>query len=796
MKRWNRIDAYILAALLALTVLVFWKVLFLRQWSFGVETDFIRQFYPARAYEVNSLAAGSFPLWDPYVLGGRAFFASYQTALLYPINLVMVGLYALVGASWSIKAQCFFVVLHIYLAGLFTYLAARDLDSGRAGSAIAALTFMFSGFMMAHTGHINQVSAASWIPLVFFLFNRSLVRRSWPYAVSSGVVVGVALLAGHVQSVVYLCALLSALVLYRGIQHRRLQPGGSPVFFGVGALALTVVVGGGLAAAQLVPTYELIGLSTRSRIPYDVAIVSSLPRRQVLTFAFAKFFGGSPADYHAKAGWYFWETYVYTGVVSGALAAVALLRKRRDFVIFLWAAALATLILALGPGGFVWTLLFKLGIFVNRFHDPARIVVIFSFLLALLAGLGAQYLLSAYREQAKVLFKRAIQLIGVLAALLLLLAGALSLFLLSRKGRGVENSQGLRSMVLPLILVLVLFAVLLLASRLRADPRLLALSLVALVAVDMVLVNAPWVQVKIDPNDIYADRAASVYVASLPGLFRVEPDAGTMYRSLDNGALYGLQKASGDDSLVLKDYDDYREIITPQVGPGVSLGLFYEGAINSPMLDAINDVYFMTRKKMHPALFAQGKFDLVKVTGGIYIYRNRTPLARAWMTDAAVVADNGTVLAWLRETKGSELSSLALVVMPEEAAKLGEGARVPAVKGKVSVTKYSPAHIEIATDEACKGLLAVSEMFYPGWQAYVDGRKVATYKTDLAFRGVMLTGGQKKVEFRFEPESVKAGAATSLVVIALLLLYLGALLLKRELARRERSEAVSADSGP
>jgi hypothetical protein len=186
-QRWNKIDWYILGALLLLALLAWWRVLFLKQWSFGIETDFIRQFYPARVYEVNSLASGTFPLWNPYVLSGQPFFASYQTALLYPPNLMMVGGYALAGAAWTLKAQCFFVVLHLYLAGVFMYLLARDLDAGRAGSAIAAITFMFSGFMVAHAGHLNQVSSAAWMPLVFFLFNRSLTRRSVPYAVWAGV---------------------------------------------------------------------------------------------------------------------------------------------------------------------------------------------------------------------------------------------------------------------------------------------------------------------------------------------------------------------------------------------------------------------------------------------------------------------------------------------------------------------------------------------------------------------------------------------------------------------------------
>ena len=162
-ERWDRRDWLILAGLLAGVGVVRTKVLFTRGWSFGVEVDFLRQFYPARFFAARSLAGGTFPLWNPYVLLGQPFFASYQTAMLYPFNLLMVGLYGAAGADLTLRAVSGFVVFHFWLAGVFTYLLARDIKIGRAGATVAALTFMFSGFMTAHAGHLNQQSAAAWI---------------------------------------------------------------------------------------------------------------------------------------------------------------------------------------------------------------------------------------------------------------------------------------------------------------------------------------------------------------------------------------------------------------------------------------------------------------------------------------------------------------------------------------------------------------------------------------------------------------------------------------------------------
>ena len=795
---WSRRDWLVLGALLVVTILAWWRVLFLKQYSFGIETDFIRQFYPARVYEVKALAAGSFPLWNPYVLSGQPFFASYQTAMLYPFNFLMVGAYAAAGAAFPLKAQNVFVVFHFYLAGAFTYLLARDIDAGRTGSTIAALTFMFAGFMVAHAGHMNQVSSAAWMPLIFFLFNRSLVRRKWPYAVAAGGVMGIALLAGHLQSVFYLCALLLGLVVFRAWQHYRSQPEMAGPLFGVGALAVAVAIAGGFAAAQLIPTYQLIGLSTRSKIPFAIAQTSSLPRYQALNLLFPKFFGTTPRNY--VGGWLMWETYGYCGIVAGALGVVALLRKKRGMVIFLWVALLMALILALGPGGYLFTLLFKLGIFVNRFHDPARIVVVFAFASALLAGLGAGHIVDVYGAGDRKGSANVVKLVGLLTGLLGVLALGLVAFLSLRKGKALANHLGLRGMIMPLLLVVGLLVVLIVARQFKLNVRALGALLIVLVAVDVILLNAGWVVIKVNPNDLYADKAASTVIAAQPRPFRVETDAFNMYRAYDDGPLYGIEKATGDDSLVLADYDNYRQIILPQQAPGVQVGLFYEGAINSPMLDAENDVYFMTRKPLNPKLLEPGKLKLFGKFGSVYVYRNTTPLPRAWVSDAAAYSDNQKVYDVMLATRGKDLHRTSLVVMPTFANAQGQGARIPAVPGRpVKVVSQSASRLVLAVDPSSRGLMTVSELYYPGWQAYIDGKKVETFKTDLMFRGVMLPGGQRTVEFRFEPSNITYGAVISLIVLALLIGYFGALIVRRRLRGRggkgER-EAVGPDTGP
>ncbi|MBN1288262.1 MAG: YfhO family protein, partial [Actinobacteria bacterium] len=775
--RWNAKDWIIVSGLFVLTVLVFSLVLFSRNWSFGVELDFIRQFYPARVFAANSISAGSFPVWNPHTLSGYPYFASYQTAMLYPFNLIMVAVYGVLGLDFSLKAQCAFVVFHFFLAGVFTYILAREFRLRRAASVIAAVAYMFCGFMAAHAGHLNQHSASAWLPLIFFLFYRSLTRRKISYSVGAGAVMGIALLAGHFQSLFYLGVFMLGFAAFiTGRRYSEGEAGLGPLstFLSLGTVIIIAV---GIAAAQLLPTLELIGLSTRSEIPYSAAVVGSLPRWQVVNLVFPKFFGTSPANY--VGGWMMWETYGYAGVTCAVLGVIALLRRKKGMVVFLWISLVLSLLLALGPGGYLFTLLYKTGLFFNRLHDPARTLVIFGLSSALLAGFGSDYLLNSVEEPGMrhLHYRAAVRAAAVMVALVAVFAAGLTVFLIARgTDSSAANWIGFKSMVFPLVMLLILLGLLFIVKRIQSPSILLASGLVLLVIVDLVAVNIPWVLVRVDADDIFGDKSAMEYVSTQSGTFRVETDANTMYKTLDNGPLYGLEKTTGDDSLVLQDYDLYRNLIVPSVAPGVQPGLFYEGGLRSPLLDLMNAEYFVSRNKINPGL-ARGKFKYIVKKGDVHIYRNETVMPRAWMSESLAFKDNEQVFEELAVQDGEKLKEKALVVYPAKGTR--EGKTVTAVEWDVEIKTIKQNHLVIETDRACKGLLVVSEVDYPGWDVYVDGKKKEILKTNFLFRGVMLEGGQKRVEFKFRSSPIKTGLIISMVTAFLLLIYFGALYIKR-----------------
>jgi uncharacterized membrane protein YfhO len=73
------------------------------------------------------------------------------------------------------------------------------------------------------------------------------------------------------------------------------------------------------------------------------------------------------------------------------------------------------------------------------------------------------------------------------------------------------------------------------------------------------------------------------------------------------------------------------------------------------------------------------------------------------------------------------------------------------------VASMSSDRVEIDVNSRCGGMLVLSDTYYPGWKASVNGKDVAVHPVDVAFRGVAVPAGASHVVFRYEPSSFRAG---------------------------------------
>ncbi|MDE7377714.1 MAG: YfhO family protein [Paraprevotella sp.] len=103
---------------------------------------------------------------------------------------------------------------------------------------------------------------------------------------------------------------------------------------------------------------------------------------------------------------------------------------------------------------------------------------------------------------------------------------------------------------------------------------------------------------------------------------------------------------------------------------------------------------------------------------------------------------------------------------------LGEAASVPAQDSlsQVTLTAYDANALTYEVQSSRGGVIVFSEIYYPGWQATVDGTPVEIARADYILRAIRVEPGRHKVEFRFDPHSLHVTETIAYVALTLLLL--------------------------
>ena len=149
--------------------------------------------------------------------------------------------------------------------------------------------------------------------------------------------------------------------------------------------------------------------------------------------------------------------------------------------------------------------------------------------------------------------------------------------------------------------------------------------------------------------------------------------------------------------------------------------------------------------------------------GTTYLHRLQRYLPRAWVVHKAQVVRGEEALPLLAT---EDFDPLQTVLLEEEPQAILSG-ETDARDSSVTVVEYEPSKITLDVDAAGDGILVLSEVYYPGWRARVDGRETRVHRVDHALRGVRLERGSHRVEFVYDPVSLKAGLLVTVVVLCL-----------------------------
>jgi hypothetical protein len=161
------------------------------------------------------------------------------------------------------------------------------------------------------------------------------------------------------------------------------------------------------------------------------------------------------------------------------------------------------------------------------------------------------------------------------------------------------------------------------------------------------------------------------------------------------------------------------------------------------------------------------------------VFRVGDPFDRAWLvTEVVVVPDWDRAVAALAEPdfdlRGTAISEAPL------AANL-----TPGEPGTATVREFKPRYLSLEVGVSGQQLLVLSQIYYPGWRALIDGKDADVFPVNLVQQGVLIPAGEHQVELYFRPDSFSAGLVISGLasIICVATLGLGLLIYRRHLIR-------------
>lgn len=376
------------ALLLGLTVALSRDVLFTAEpivLSVPCE-DLDTQYAPWRDFGFSELRKGNLALWNPHVFSGIPFFAGFQSALLYPPNLI----YLVLPLAKAINVG---ITIHIFLIGVFMYLWLAYRKLHPVACFFAAVVVMFCGPHYLHImpGHLSNLCTMVWAPLLFMALDGLRDRRSLGWVLLGALAIAMQILAGHPQYVYYtgLAAAMYTAFHFVKVKGR---------FAFLAAAGAIVVWGAMIACVQLWTGVEAAFESFRGGgVSYDVAKIFFFPFENLLTL-FAPGIFGNETDFPYLGSWRYWEMSLFVGVTAlffvGCGSAPRFKEQRR----VCWVMVGVLMLIAFGVQTPLYRFLYDWLPGFGMFRGVAKVSFQAALFLAYLAALGLDVLLKDSRK--------------------------------------------------------------------------------------------------------------------------------------------------------------------------------------------------------------------------------------------------------------------------------------------------------------------------------------------------------------------------------------------------------------
>lgn len=717
-----------------------------------IAADVVRQLYPWKTLAIDIFKNWQVPLWNPYNFSGTPLLANLQSAVFYPVNILFFLFQYQI--AWNI-----YILLQPILAYIGIYLFVRSLRLSRYAAAFSGIAFAFMGYFSVwfEWGVIGHTAA--WLPFALFGIQKYVAAQQQKYLLITSISLSLSLLAGHAQTAVYVIIIVVSYYVFSCIQKG----------FGIKKLlfcAWFLILALGLSAIQLLPSLELFSLSARDSFQSLELFHHFQLEWQYLVTLLAPDFFGNPAVGNAWGRDYS-EFIVYIGIVPLVFSCIGLKEFfKNQNIRFFSILSLVALLFALPT--FFSELLVLFHIPVLSSGSPARALFIVQFGLVMLSGYGVDAVF--YKENSK---KHIVLLLGCLYLFLwVLILAVISFF----HNQALVNHFLIaeRNFILPSILFVItavsIYAVIY-KNKLKFIISVFLFFLMSLEYQYFMYKYSPFSPL----TYFFPQHILIQFLQNNTPPFRIMGRESTRLEA-NLSTEWRIFSPEGYDPLYIRRFGEFVYGMGSKTQQDIPRSDVLIENINTKndnsrqefLANLLGVKYFVTKNDSLPLDYYQLRWQIRWQKNSWQVYENKKVFPRAAVFYKVAVEKNPTAL--LSRLLKKDFPYRSILLLEEEPPLFTQISKKESTP--VTITNYTPNEVILHVDVQKEGMLFLSDIFYPGWNAFVDGKKTKVYRADYSFRAISVTKGAHTIVFRYQPLSFMLGTMITFLSSASMLVFI------------------------
>jgi len=719
--------------------------------------DPMTQFVPIRVFIKNSISSGIFPLWNPYQAGGVTVIGNPQAALLYPINLILDLLFPI---NYSYGLSNF---LHFLLGGLFLYLFLRSLNIKRASAILAGLCFSLSGFLLPKIALPPMLQTMIWFPLMLYGvekvsqdFNfKNLFILSFSILFSS--------LSGYPEFFYYSLVFAFLFLIFRTISPTKSYNHIKDFFRKLFLSLCSFFSGVLLSSIQVLPVLENLKNSTQA---VELTFENFLKLVHSYQFNFTDYLT------HLVIPTKSYVSNPYIGSMVALISLVFLIyaffRKTKSRAILFFFVALSLLDLAILSGSkYVQMATYFIPFFKYRWPNLG-LTGFLTVNLCVILGISFDELFFKLRGFSSLKVSLPFSLAGLLLAFVisyyfkafLVPAMGLTLFMvvISIKQYPIPFKQVLLG---TFILIELLFG----WQKqeliyLRLEDQYEKVDLIEKIKE----IDGNFRTIGVDFEKRYSYRWRHNYVTLMPNVSSIHGIYDAQVYDPVKNKLYEdfVNSLSKYNYYFYPNNDRYRFLIIHPYDTRLTNALSVKYVLSNYDL-SLDEKEFSDDLVLIGEQHFQNKAEDQSFSQYLYLYENRAALPRASVVGEVDIRERDEKPSFPRDFNFTKRA-----IIQSYGGDSPKEIKSNKIKSAAKIVQYSNNFVKVRVETDQAGYLILTDAFFPGWQAYLDGERTPIYMANGAFRAVLLPPGKHEVVFRYFPFSFLAGLSIFAITIAVL----------------------------